>query len=366
LMLIGVGYITWYGVHLIVKMTAEADEISYQSAVLRTCGETGENVYLVAVILSGMGALMSYITIIGGTTSSLLQSWGCGGDGCGVYSVTGIVVPIFVLPPCLFRHYGHLSGLSAFSFTTICLCVIFVVIAGPIVADNSGEIAVLTPIGLITKMGSVVFALAYAASAFMGYRSLKDRTVDLYDQVSMGAVGTGAFMCVLIAVAGYGAFRDDTDGEILDNFTTHAADPFKILLVIHLILYIPVDAVVLRDAVVKLFISKDVNTELTFPAHFAMTTCIIGTCTMIVMLLRAAGLTKGEAFSAILDITGSLAGSALSFSFPALLFLRTVHPTWPYEGFMQNGTRKATALLCFGICVMIIVPIVTLTHSEHT
>ena len=54
LMLLGVAYITWYGVHLIVAMTTRIKQPGYQQAVLHTLGPTGENIYLVSVIIMAM------------------------------------------------------------------------------------------------------------------------------------------------------------------------------------------------------------------------------------------------------------------------------------------------------------------------
>jgi hypothetical protein len=52
--------------------------------------------------------------------------------------------------------------------------------------------------------------------------------------------------------AGYLSFRSGTDGIILDNFTGHYADVFRIMLVIHMVLYIPVDFMTMRHSLVKL------------------------------------------------------------------------------------------------------------------
>ena len=51
------------------------------------------------VIVYGIGGLMSYMTVIGGTASDLLHSWGCSGDVCGVYSMTALLIAMVLLPP---------------------------------------------------------------------------------------------------------------------------------------------------------------------------------------------------------------------------------------------------------------------------
>nr|AIA15628.1 Transmembrane amino acid transporter protein [uncultured bacterium] len=57
---------------------------------------------------------------------------------------------------------------------------------------------------------------------------------------------------LLVYVAGYLSFKTDTQGIILDNFTGNYSDIFKIMLIIHLVLYIPVDFMTMRYSLVKL------------------------------------------------------------------------------------------------------------------
>ena len=78
---------------------------------------------------------------------------------------------------------------------------------------------------------------------------------------------------------------------------------------------------------------------------------------------RMEGEDRYAAFSAVLDITGSIGGAMLSFTFPALMFLKVKDPTWPrLEAFFVDGTRKATILLVFGIIVMVTVPSVVISQ----
>lgn len=53
------------------------------------------------------------------------------------------------------------------------------------------------------------------------------------------SVTLGGVLCYGTGLAGYLAFRGATQGDILDNFTGAVAAFFKILVVVHLILYIP-------------------------------------------------------------------------------------------------------------------------------
>ncbi len=372
IMLTVVAMVTWYAVSCVVNATVILGETSYQNAMRRSFGAIGEKVFLASILILNLGALMSYITILGGTASQLFLSWDCEDDFCEVNGTTSFLVMCFVVPVCLYRHYGHLSLISTFSFVAIGLCVLFVVIAGPILGPQSdaGPVLILEMEGLIRKLGSCVFALSFASSCIMGYRSMDEsqRTPEHFNIVSAFGVATGMILCIVMGISGYNAFRGDTDGEILDNFETHAADPFKFLLAVHMVLYIPVDAVVLRDAANQLCFSLGDQEELTLIPHVCITLFLVGMCLATVLGLRSAGLSKGEAFSIILDLTGSVAGSMVTFILPAALYMRAMDVASDDSGmtpsllttFLSTAPEKRApaVLLVFGIFVLITVPTV--------
>ena len=80
----------------------------------------------------------------------------------------------------------------------------------------------------------------------MGFKSMQVREIDNWKITMMLSVIIGAFMLIAMGLAGYFAFRSETDGEILNNFSGPVADFFKLLIVVHLILYIPIDFIILR------------------------------------------------------------------------------------------------------------------------
>ena len=114
-----------------------------------------------------------------------------------------------------------------------------------------------------------------------------------------------------MGIFGYASFGDATDREILENFSgTHSSDAFNILLVVHLILYIPVDFVIMRGAFQKL--SRiggtlrsselvDGKKQVYLPAeiHAPMTVLLLAATCAVSLLLRYGGLTKGQAFSLV-------------------------------------------------------------------
>ena len=150
----------------------------------------GKNLLDILIVIGNTGALMSYLTIVGGTTSSLLFGWGATYDSANVYLMTVITTTIFVLPLCLNRYYGHLGGISFISITCITIVLLVVICAGP-VFGNGGEVQTVNMNGMFQKLGSIIFALSCIPATFHAYESTKDVNLDKfkYIMVSYGSCG---------------------------------------------------------------------------------------------------------------------------------------------------------------------------------
>jgi len=77
--------------------------------------------------------------------------------------------------------------------------------------------------------------------------------------------------------------------------------------------------------------------------------------TFLVLVLSYAGITQGAAFGLILDFTGGIAGSCISFVMPAAMFLKLTSKD--HKLFVPS-----IFMLCFGIFVMVTVPVVTIIN----
>ena len=121
------------------------------------------------------------------------------------------------------------------------------------------------------------------------------------------------------------------------------ATPLKFLVILHLLFYIPIDFVILRHSLTRMW---DVDVlDLGRFAYAALTFGLVGFALLLVMFLRDFGI--------ILDLTGGVTGSAINFIFPALAYLRT-HPGW-HAG--------ALSLLAFGIAVLCATVVITFSRA---
>ena len=131
---------TWLGLLCLTAAGVEANVLEYSGLAKFAFQENGERLVDVAIIVLTFGAQLGYILVVGeinrskilllllnsffgkylGTTlSSLLSSWGCESVICDYFFTTIVSVALFVMPVCMFRHFGHLAYLSLFSIAAI-------------------------------------------------------------------------------------------------------------------------------------------------------------------------------------------------------------------------------------------------------
>ncbi len=305
---------TWTGLLCLTEAGIKENVLEYSGLAKRAFEKNGERVVDISIIILAFGAQLGYILVVGTTLSSLLSSWGCNSLACDDILTTIIAVGLFVLPVCLFRHFGHLAWLSLFSVAAILAVLVLVVIGGPIKHEAehySSDYKVFDISGTLRSTGSIVFALSCASANFQAFISTekKSQAMGPWSWVTGLAVALGSIMCVIMGVAGYLSFSSDTEGMILDNFPQHGFDFFKVMVVTHLILYIPVNFVIMRYSLVKITTGQR-SELLPTTTHTALTTFLLVFTTGVVLLLLSQGLASGVAFSLILNITGGIGGEA--------------------------------------------------------
>ena len=322
--------------------------------------------FFIAII--GFGSLMSYISAILSMVQGLGQSWaGDSSTASTTTTTTCLILLLLVFPLCLTRHYGHFSFISVVSMASVFSVLCLVVIGGPPYSAEYGGPGTNTPPTLfapsassIRQLGSVIFTFACASATFHTFRFMKTKTVDEWRVVCRWTVFCGWALCVAMGTAGYCAFGQDTDGIILANFTQgHVGDAFQMLFILHLVLYIPLDFLVARHSLLRIC-GVEGGALAGNAQHALFTLALLAFFSFVVFLLDAAGLGSGDAFSTILNFTGGLGGSVISFVLPAAMFLRQRY---------QHSTNfvlellPCAVMLVVGLVVAVYVPVTTVLHA---
>ena len=140
---------------------------------------------------------------------------------------------------------------------SITFVMLLVLIGGPF-KQNTGDIKIFDAFGTMRSFGSILFSLSCSQANFQAYESTvkESQNPRSWAKITGVAVGLGTIMCVVTGMTGYLVFLDDTQGEILDNFPESPYDFFKVMVTIHLILYIPVCFTVTRYSVVKILYNR--------------------------------------------------------------------------------------------------------------
>jgi uncharacterized membrane protein len=76
---------------------------------------------------------------------------------------------------------------------------------------------------------------------------------------------------------------------------------------------------------------------------------------IIILLLRSAGFSQGNAFSLVLDFTGAITGSIISFILPGAFYLKLYQRS-------DEFFYSCAVMFVFGIAIMITVPILSVLN----
>eukprot|EP00638_Chattonella_subsalsa_P004970 CAMPEP_0117756670 /NCGR_PEP_ID=MMETSP0947-20121206/14229_1 /TAXON_ID=44440 /ORGANISM="Chattonella subsalsa, Strain CCMP2191" /LENGTH=427 /DNA_ID=CAMNT_0005576327 /DNA_START=79 /DNA_END=1359 /DNA_ORIENTATION=- len=316
-------YAIWFGLQLLIEVGLAKRSYGFTEVASLAFGRKGELSVDLLIVVGNFGALMSYMVVVAGELADILVSI------TGLHSwyfeevfLLPLVTIFFVLPTCLQRYYGHFVLISIFSIFAITCVMMTVIFCGPIegAANSSDSLNYFELEGTLTEFGSTMFALSCAYAAFHAFSSMKKTTEEAWVQATVPAVIIGALMCIATGLMGYLSFRDSTSGDILDNFTSTGYEAVKALVIIHLLLYIPLDFVVMRHSFCKI-IQKDLETMHVVP-YILLTVVLLAITCFCVVLLFACGVAEGDAFGYILDFTGGITSPALSFIFPGALYIK--------------------------------------------
>ena len=343
-----VGTAIFTGVDLLMKSADRYGIFDYSKLASKVLGAGGQQLVDSVVVVGNLGSLVTYMLIVGTLSNDILQQY----TGVSSVSLTTVVLTICCITPgCLIRSFGHLSVFAYFSMVAIFCTFLFVVIAGPVETrgDNLDEDLNYWDLHAgFTNIGNIVFALGFSNSAFHAYVSVKevDRSAHNFSFISFSTVVVGMIVSIAFGVTGYLSFRDLTESNILLNFSGDFGAVFKVIVTVHLLLYLPGDYIVMRFSFFRLlgFHPDDISDNL----HILGTFTTIFVIMAIVCAMQVYASDNSLAYS--LDLTGGIANSLTFFFFPGLISLHS-------HSFQEHPRTfaKSVLLTLFGMALPILV-----------
>lgn len=350
-----VGYLTFTGSTILIHASDELKTYSYGDIANKAFGEKyGKYIIEISIIINNFGGLLSYVIIIGSLLQSILNQRISPNVWYGSIGFSTILpMALFVAPLCLVRNFGHLVGVAYFSILAIISVVFVVCIGGPILSDIHGEHLIAISIhGTMKCLGSVVFAFGYASAIFHSYNAMSPKKPQVFNNMALITTLIGIFMCFIIGLIGGWAFEHETKADILENFTGVIGTIFKLIVITHLICYIPGDYVIMRSSILNLFDMTINSLSDIYYITGTLGSIALITC-LACLLLYQQGST--DAISFVIDLTGGITGSITNFIVPGFIGMKIL---WNDDDLKY----KSIIVFCCGCCIPILVIIGTLSN----
>ena len=255
LLYIAIGFMNYYSVLVLVRTAEFTGYFDYALIAMTGLGPIGAYAVDTSIVLMDAGSLISYILIIGDLAASVMAVFLGINANTTLYTsetfYSAIITIFIVMPFCLIRRLGHLACISYLAFIVVFFIVFLVCVDGPLSYEYTESEDVLNWFdvdGALDNIGSMVFAMGYTPAVLHAYVSLDDRYKRHFPKITLLSTFLGASLCYITGIVGYLCFRNETDSDILDNFTDTWATATKFLVVFHLIFYIPGDFIVMRSS----------------------------------------------------------------------------------------------------------------------
>ena len=372
ILLLLVGYFTDKSLRMMVDLATCSPQLrgrgvwTYDDLMLLPYGPKGRVFVLCSMFITAYGAMVAYLLIIKDT---LPVVWGLVEDGDA--SVGGFVERELVMlgtslavvvPLSMQRDFSSLSFTSTISVAADLLLVVFVAVFAPIgeSLDNAGGLNnviqnSIIDSGFFIGFGVLTVAMCCQHSAFIVASSLDNPTPKRWSIVTGVSLSVSTLCCLVLGVAGYLGFLDETNGDVLNNFDADStsANIARGLLAVTMFFTYPMEAFVARHVLVQLIWKGDLDGYV-FETTVDPTTgeerstqykAKICRClsrrhqvTLLIYLMTLAPALIVDDLGPVLSITGAIGGCCLAYIGPGLAYLG-VHG----QDFLEKLARSIAA-----------------------
>lgn len=191
--------------------------------------------------------------------------------------------------------------------------------------------------GVLQAISVISFAFVCHHNSLLIYGSLKKPTIDRFARVTHYSTFTSMSACLTMALAGFIAFGEKTQGNILNNFPSEnlVVNIARFLLGANMVTTLPLECFVCREVMLNYwFPNEPYNPNL----HLIFTTSLVVTAMTLSLITCDLG--------AVFELIGATSACALAYILPPLCYIKLSTRSW----------KTVPAILCvvFGIIVMTI------------
>ena len=258
--------LTYWGVETLLTAAENRGVYDFGHLVVLSAGNYyGQLIYDLVILLGGLGSMLSYVFIIQSLSINIVSnfySFSSTHELNALKVVATVVSFIVITPLCLIRNFGHLSRVSFVSIVAVCATVLVVLVQGIYsvivrwsysTADNSSttttseQLEIFSTSGVLSSLGSVVFAFSFSAALFPALRAGEAPLLESPNVARASLRATvllGVLICFVIGLSGYLSYGSDTESDILLSFEGVQGIVLQAVFVVHLCLVLPADLLV--------------------------------------------------------------------------------------------------------------------------
>lgn len=310
--------------NMLIAIGEKTGRLNYEELMADVFGNAG--IYFVSLFVGvlAFGAMSAYLVIVGDTVPEILLA---SGSTTGAFADRTSVILLFgifcMLPVSMLKDMSKLSYTSFVSILADLLLTLIVLFAGSEEARDDPDIdrsqvnTFIRPT-IFAGFGAISFAFVCQSSSFLVYRSMSKGGVDRWACVSRWSVSIAFVMGLTLALGGYLNFVNETQGNILNNFSTEhkAASVARGFLAVTMVFTYPMEMYVVRHVVdVSVFQTFLGMGPISSARHYGITIVLWG----LTIILA----TSTDNLGSILEIFGAFGASAVGYIMPPLLFMKS-------------------------------------------
>ena len=255
-----------------------------------------------------------------------------------------VIVPVvgfaIIFPLSLMRHVKDFAVISFVSVAGTVLLVVSVFCCccfgsdpgdcGPGACSSHWTSFMGTPVhwvrwsGVVESVSIVCFAFICHGVVFSIYNSLQVPSPAAFSPIMKASMGVSCLMFAILGIPGYVRFKDEVEGNILNNFSysNPIINLVRAIFTLSLVTSIPLEVFVIREVLTGLSTSppKPPNPETGQIEPLALWKSVIISLVVVSGAVAIAAASKTEVTD-FLSVTGGVAVSGVAFLFPSVAFL---------------------------------------------
>lgn len=312
------GILTDYSVNLLIRFGKEHGCVSYPQLAEKALGRPGYFLPPVFMFLFTVGAMVSYLIIIGDALTMVADSfWGDVPLLTSRHFIIASTSLLVMLPLSLYKNVAKLGKFSAAAMVAL-LYIAIVVVVNAITTPSSEKNHSLKVINgnFFPSIGNIAFAYVCHHNTFLLYRSLRDNTMSRWKTVTRISVGLSFLALAIIGIAGNVVYGPDAKGNILNNLPQNIGTSLaRLAAAIVLCFTYPLECFVAREAM-DVFLAPYSDAKIFHFVesidlkHTIVTTALVVVTTTIALIVRNLG--------AVFELTGGFSAVALAYIIPAM------------------------------------------------